>query len=345
MRLAAYAKEPPQGGDADCGPMPDGIASADSLRLTLAACTQQRRPVAAEIECERPSTASTAKGVARMSDNLMSRRKFLVSAGTVAAAAGIAGVGLAKIGRPAAAAAAHARGRIRPTAAKQPIPETLARRAYELYYLQGGCAEATWWPIIEALAAANPTTWGTLPKKIFAYGGGGVGGLGHAVRHLQRLRAPSSAWSSPTAPTATRSSTRSCQYYAETPLPTNGIDKAVARRLDSGRPARRLPCRTFRPRPPIPSSATPRCPVDDDDRPADGSTAAEGPLRQGLLRHDAQDRHAAQRVLREQRDPLPGGRPRPEHRGRARPPATPVAKGKMACDSCHDETGAGPHDD
>ena len=34
-----------------------------------------------------------------MSDNLMSRRKFLVSAGTVAAAAAIAGIGLAKVAR------------------------------------------------------------------------------------------------------------------------------------------------------------------------------------------------------------------------------------------------------
>ena len=38
-----------------------------------------------------------------MSDNLMSRRKFLVSAGTVTVAAGIAGVGLAKVAAPARA--------------------------------------------------------------------------------------------------------------------------------------------------------------------------------------------------------------------------------------------------
>ena len=65
--------------------------------------------------------------------------------------------------------------------ADQPVPETLARRAYEVYY-SSGCAEATWWPIVEFLAqkpdAAYTSTWATLPRNIFKFGGGGVGGWG-----------------------------------------------------------------------------------------------------------------------------------------------------------------------
>ena len=89
-----------------------------------------------------------------MSDNLMSRRKFLVSAGTVAAAAGLAGVGLAKVAPdlPSGRRPYRLRGRIRRIRRKQPDPETLARRAYEVYYLRAGCAEATWWPIVEVLS-------------------------------------------------------------------------------------------------------------------------------------------------------------------------------------------------
>ena len=77
-----------------------------------------------------------------MSDNLMSRRRFLLSAGTVAAATGLAGVGLAKVADPAAAAAAQELAWPYPTAeADQPNPEVLARRAFEVYMGQSGAAE------------------------------------------------------------------------------------------------------------------------------------------------------------------------------------------------------------
>ena len=123
-----------------------------------------------------------------MSDNLMSRRKFLVSAGTVAAAAGIAGVGLAKVAAPAAA-----EGTATPwpypteVPPSNPIPRHWLA-AHTSSTTPGGCAEATWWPIVEALGrAANPTTWATLAEEDLHLRRRRRGRLGHAVRHLQRL--------------------------------------------------------------------------------------------------------------------------------------------------------------
>jgi hypothetical protein len=108
-------------------------------------------------------------------DRVMSRRKFLISAGTVAGAAAVASVGLAKVTSPAEAAAAVTVPWPYPTQAdKQPDPEAMARRAFETYFVSG-CAEATWWPVIEFLAASYPDSWGTVPKNMFRYGGGGVG--------------------------------------------------------------------------------------------------------------------------------------------------------------------------
>ena len=128
-----------------------------------------------------------------MSDNLMSRRKFLLSAGTVAAATGLAGVGLAKVASPADAAAGQEVPWPYPTVeADQPNPEALARRAFEVYMGQSGagrgCAEATWWPFVESLSGVTggSGTWGTLPLNIFRFGAGGVVGLGHHLRHAQR---------------------------------------------------------------------------------------------------------------------------------------------------------------
>jgi hypothetical protein len=119
-----------------------------------------------------------------MSDNLMSRRKFLVSAGTVAAAAGLAGVGLAKVAEPAAAAGAVVPWPYPRAAGEQPVPEALARRAFEVYMggtgAGKGCAEATWWPFVEFLSGVTggDTTWATLPANLFRFGAGGVAGWG-----------------------------------------------------------------------------------------------------------------------------------------------------------------------
>lgn len=155
-----------------------------------------------------------------MSDQVLSRRKFLAGAG---AAIGLAALP-AIVSSPAPAMAAVPDAQ---TWKYAPLDaETIGRRAYELYYKQGGCAEATWYPIIEALstveAADGPTTWATLPKKMFAFGGGGIAGWGTicgtcngSSAIIKMVGAPNSIVDA------------IMLYYAETPLPTNGIDKAA----------------------------------------------------------------------------------------------------------------------
>jgi Putative redox-active protein (C_GCAxxG_C_C) len=159
-----------------------------------------------------------------MSDKVMSRRKFLAGAGAVVGVATVAGLGLAN--RPdVAQAAVTATPWPYPTdPALQPDPETLARRAYEVYY-SSGCAEATWWPIVEHLAkdAANAGTWATLPRNVFKYGGGGVAGWGTLCGTLNGSAAIIAMTGAPT-----KITDEVMQYYAETPIPTNGIDKAAA---------------------------------------------------------------------------------------------------------------------
>jgi hypothetical protein len=151
-----------------------------------------------------------------MSHEMLSRRNFLVGAGAM--------LGLAAV--PALTGASTAFASVTPTQLPWPYthldPETIGRRAYELYYTQGGCAEATWWPIVEALSTDNPDTWGTLPKKMFAFGGGGVNGWGTlcgtcngSAAIIKMTGADSSLIDD------------DFLYYAETPLPTNGIDKAT----------------------------------------------------------------------------------------------------------------------
>jgi len=156
-----------------------------------------------------------------MSDKLMSRRKFLTKAGTLAGAAAVSS--LAFVGNPSTAeAAVTALPWPYPTdPTLQPDPETLARRAYEIYYA-AGCAEATWWPIVEALSVGNLTTWGTLPKNVFKFGGGGVSAWGTICGTLNGSAAIIAMTGAPT-----KITDEVMQYYAETPLPTNGIDKAV----------------------------------------------------------------------------------------------------------------------
>jgi hypothetical protein len=170
-----------------------------------------------------------------MSDNLMSRRRFLVGAGTVAAAAGLAGVGLAKVADPADAAPAPLLAWPYPTAAAdQPNPEAMARRAFEVYMGQAGagrgCAEATWWPFVEFLAATNATTWATLPANIFRFGAGGVAGWGTICG---TLNAAASMINMVVANGTHRTTLTNgiFQYYAETALPTNGAWKSYQKAL------------------------------------------------------------------------------------------------------------------
>jgi len=149
-----------------------------------------------------------------MSEQLMSRRKFLVRAGTVLGAASASGLILAAE-RPSRATAATGSSVPLPWPYTQLDPDALARRAYEVYFASG-CAEATWWPIVEALAPNYPDTWGTIPRNMFKFGAGGVdlwgticGTLNGSCAILGMVGAP------------TTIADALMEYYANTPLPTN----------------------------------------------------------------------------------------------------------------------------
>lgn len=114
-----------------------------------------------------------------MNATKLSRRQFLGGTAAVAAASvlpAVAGVA------PAVAAPSTA---VIPDASIKtgwtPLdPEALARQAYDLYKgknspQQTACCEATYWPIIGALADKFPSSaYAQIPKGLFNYGGGGV---------------------------------------------------------------------------------------------------------------------------------------------------------------------------
>ena len=282
-----------------------------------------------------------------MSDNLMSRRKFLVSAGTVAAAASIAGIGLAKAAPDAGAVGTMPPWPYPTEAAKQPDPETLAQRSYEVYY-SSGCAEATWWPIVEFLAqdVANASTWATLPRNVFKFGGGGVGGWGTLCGTCNGSAAIIALCGG-----SGKITDEIMQYYAETPIPTNGIDKAVAA---GWTPTPIAPALTIaQPLPNVPTSTA-------------HSQLCHASLSQWTMTTGKADGSVDQKdrcakacydmVLRTttllnaywlNNANVPAGALDPSVAGcgAVANGCHQPAKGKMACDSCHDETGAGPHDD
>jgi hypothetical protein len=273
-----------------------------------------------------------------MSDNLISRRKFLVSAGTVAAAAGLAGVGLAKVAPSAEAAPADA-GTWPYPIDDQPDPEALGRRAYELYYTQGGCAEATWYPVIEALATTYPTPWGTLPKKMFAFGGGGDAGWGTLCGTCNG----SSAIVGMVVGNATARNKiidEIMQYYAETPLPTSGIDKAVAGDWS-----------------PASGVATPlaNVPTSTAHSQLCHASLAQWTMTTGVGDGSIPQKDRCAKVCHDMvvktvsllnayfaSKTLPLGVLDPSI-ATCQSACHSPAKGKMACDSCHSETGNGPH--
>jgi hypothetical protein len=159
-----------------------------------------------------------------MSDNVMSRRKFLFSAGTVAGAAAVTGLGLSKLTSPAEAAGVVVPWPYPKAAADQPVPEALARRAFEVYFASG-CAEASWYPMVEALGVKYPDSWGTLPKNIFRYGGGGVGGWGTVCG---TVNGASAVIGMVVGDGTHRNNLIDAimQYYANTALPTNAAWKS-----------------------------------------------------------------------------------------------------------------------
>ena len=151
-----------------------------------------------------------------MSENSMSRRKFLLGTGAVLGLAGataIVGPALNASAAPTGLPWAYKTGGLDAAAC--------ARRSYEIYY-EKGCAEATWFSIVEALAADQASTWGTLPYGVFQYGGGGIGGWGTicgtvngSIAAAKMLGAPQSIVDS------------IMNYYSTTALPTNAAELAV----------------------------------------------------------------------------------------------------------------------
>jgi len=265
----------------------------------------------------------------------MSRRKFLTRAGTVVGAVTVSGLVLAE--RPSTAAAA---GTAIPwpyptDPALQPDPETLARHSYEIYYA-AGCAEATWWPIVEALSADNPSTWGTLPKNVFKFGGGGVGSWGTLCGTLNGSAAIIALTGA-----SVKITDEVMQYYAETPLPTNGIDKAVA--------AGWTPT-------PFPPQATIPSPLPNVPTSTAHSQLCHASLSQWTMTTGAADGSTQQKdrcakachdlVLKTvtllnayhaNHANLPAGTLDPTVAA-CQPLCHSSAKGKMACDPCHDQT-------
>src|SRR5450830_1379400 len=110
-----------------------------------------------------------------MSEEMMSRRNFLGGVGAVLGLAAVPALALA----PDVASAATVTDA--PWTYTPQDAEAIARRAFDVYY-QKGCAEATWWPLVEALAAdttnLDAALWATLPKGLITFGGGGVNDWG-----------------------------------------------------------------------------------------------------------------------------------------------------------------------
>jgi len=154
-----------------------------------------------------------------MSDKKLSRRNFLVGAGALAGLAAVP-----TVLKPAVAEAAASKDF--PWSYTVLDANKVARRAYETYYASG-CMEATWWPFVEALTASSlpdaATTWGTLTKNTMKYGGGGVGGWGTLCGTLNGSCAIMGMLGAPS-----KMIDEQMQHYANTPIPSRGVETAVA---------------------------------------------------------------------------------------------------------------------
>jgi hypothetical protein len=143
----------------------------------------------------------------------------------------VAGLGLAKNPSDASAAGAAIPWPYPADPALQPAPEELARLSFEMHRYAGfSCAEATWWPFVNALGAAYPSTWGTLPRKMFQFGGQGVQGWGTLCGTLNATAAVVGMTVANGAHQKTLTDAV-FQYYATTPLPTNDAWKSYQKVL------------------------------------------------------------------------------------------------------------------
>ncbi|HEY5548190.1 MAG TPA: hypothetical protein VIL17_01185 [Coriobacteriia bacterium] len=268
-----------------------------------------------------------------MSDQLLSRRKFLAGAGAILGLAVMPSV----LTKPEVAEAAASKDF--PWSYTALDADKVARSAYETYYASG-CMEATWWPIVKALADSDlpdaATTWGTLPKNMMKFGGGGVAGWGTLCGTLNGSCAIIAAVGGPT-----KISDEAMQYYAETPLPTNGVDRSM--RAGGWTPA------------------GPNVPVDGPLVNVPTSTAnsqlchaslsqwtmttgsADGTRQQkdrcGKACYDMVFKTVTMLNAWKASGALPAGTLDASIAAcQTACHTTPIAKGKMACDSCHDET-------
>lgn len=271
-----------------------------------------------------------------MSEEMMSRRNFIAGVG---AALGLAAV--PALAAPQVAAAAPTSDA--PWTYTQQDPEKVARRAFDVYYLKG-CAEATWWPLVEALAAdtTNPDAalWATLPKGMFTFGGGGVNGWGTLCGTCNGSAAIIKMMKKPAGAVDATLVDGILEYYADTPLPTNGAEIS-ARKGDW------TPSKTVLPN--VPTSVA-------------HSQLCHASLSQWMLTSGKQDGSADQkdRCAKACYDMAyrtvemlnawlaDGTKPAttwaadiaacsPCHVGSSAAPAAAPMKTKMTCDSCHEE--------
>lgn len=154
-----------------------------------------------------------------MSEEMMSRRNFVAGVG--------AALGLAAVPVLASPKVASAASTAMPWTYTAQDPEKIARRAYEIYYAKG-CCEATWYPLVEALAAdsTNPdqALWATLPAGMFTYGGGGVNGWATLCGTCNGSAAAIKMMKKATGAVDGSLIDGALEYYAKTPLPTNGAE-------------------------------------------------------------------------------------------------------------------------
>ena len=267
-----------------------------------------------------------------MSNQLLSRRTFLTGAGAVLGLAAVPAV----LNKPAVAEAA----------ALKPFPwsyttldaEKLARRAYEVYY-SSACGEATWWPIVEALAASSladaATTWGTVPKDMMKFMGGGVAGWGTLCGTLNGSCAIIAAVGAPG-----KISDEAMLYYAETPIPTKGTDASM-RKGDWTPAGLKVPADGPLLNVPTSTAHSQLCHASLSQwtlTTGAGEGTREQKDRCGKACYDMVFKTVTMlNAWHANPTALPAGTLDPSVAACAPCHTTPIAKGKMACDSCHDE--------